>query len=74
MSCIVREIHSTAHRRRHSERRAEPEVEILRKQNRYRRNLGGVPLRMTRGDILNLQLSNKSIDSFLQDADSYIWD
>ena len=35
---------------RHSERRAKPEVEILRKQNRRRRNPGGVSLRMTRGD------------------------
>ena len=32
---------------RHSERRAKPEVEILRKQNHRRRNQGGVSLRMT---------------------------
>ena len=60
----------------HSERRAKPEVEILRKQNRLRRNLGGVSLRMTtrryfefavierviiKGDYINMKSTLKKL-------------
>ena len=46
---------------RHSERRAKPEVEILRKQNRPRRNPGGVSLRMTTRRYSKLVALNKAI-------------